>query len=842
MAANDKKVEYQISADPTGFEAGMARTAAAARAAQGQIESHFSKVGDSINAVQGKLLAMAAILAGGAAFKAQVDESIKWTGEANKLGKALGITATEASVLNVALGDVYSDADTMVAASNKMAKALGENEDKFKALGIQTRDTKGNFRPMLEIILDTNARLLQFKEGTDRNVEGIKLYGKAWGEMQPILKLTKELMDESKKKAEELRLVVGEESVRDAARYKAAMNDVGDVMGAVKKVVGDAVIPILTELGQEFAETGPQRVMVMVNVMKILVAVFEAVRIAVTIVWESIKATVASAVNSVMMWVEIASKAMAGDWEGAKAAYKRGMDSQVAIVEDGIKSIVDRYEKARMKIADLMEGAGPTATKAKPDLERSKPPPAAAGTAVKDTRFQDWKSVLEERKIAEKQFFKESLSEDLAYWEEKLTHVRGTSDKENQIRRQIKHEMFTIEKQLAQQGAAEEMAQLNFRKEQLRGNADAQLEIEKQKAARIGELYGLQSHQYIEALREVERAKYASDEQLRHIDEMRIETEKRSALTALDMKREGYRMQLELGQINAAEEIAALRQLKEQEYQIERKALEDKLALIREDVAARRAAKDEIRALDEKHAVDMKKSVDDEVLANRKRWEQMTSPIVSAFDTAVKGIILGTTTWKKAFSSITQSILGEFINLGVKMVARWALNQFALTAATVAGIAERSAAEEGASGASLALQGGEILKKIVNFAAETFAGIFAFLSGLMGPAAIGPAAAGAATVNAIAGTVVMGASAAGGYDIPAGVNPKTQLHAREMVLPAHLADAVRAMAGGGGGGGGSLPPIHIHAMDSRDVLRALQSGGALHKAVRELNRNFAPAR
>ena len=40
-------------------------------------------------------------------------------------------------------------------------------------------------------------------------------------------------------------------------------------------------------------------------------------------------------------------------------------------------------------------------------------------------------------------------------------------------------------------------------------------------------------------------------------------------------------------------------------------------------------------------------------------------------------------------------------------------------------------------------------------------------------------------------------SAAGGYDIGS-ESPIAQLHPREMVLPANLADNVRSMSGGGG--------------------------------------------
>ena len=66
------------------------------------------------------------------------------------------------------------------------------------------------------------------------------------------------------------------------------------------------------------------------------------------------------------------------------------------------------------------------------------------------------------------------------------------------------------------------------------------------------------------------------------------------------------------------------------------------------------------------------------------------------------------------------------------------------------------------------------------------------------------------TVSKLFGSIFGGASvsAAGGYDVPAGENPVTQLHEKEMVLPAQYADVIRGLAGNGGtaGSGG----IHIH--------------------------------
>ncbi len=47
-------------------------------------------------------------------------------------------------------------------------------------------------------------------------------------------------------------------------------------------------------------------------------------------------------------------------------------------------------------------------------------------------------------------------------------------------------------------------------------------------------------------------------------------------------------------------------------------------------------------------------------------------------------------------------------------------------------------------------------------------------------------------------------SAAGGYDIPSGENPLTQLHEKEMVLPAQYADVIRGLANNGSTSSGGI--------------------------------------
>ena len=188
-------------------------------------------------------------------------------------------------------------------------------------------------------------------------------------------------------------------------------------------------------------------------------------------------------------------------------------------------------------------------------------------------------------------------------------------------------------------------------------------------------------------------------------------------------------------------------------------------------------------------------------------------PIQRAFDTSITGMILGTTTLQKAVANIAQSIIGEFVSAGVKMVTNWIANELAMTTATEAGAAARTAAEGEGLAAGLAMKALNAIKSIATDSAQAFGRIFAFLAPIMGPAAAGPAASGEAAVMAAAGGI---ASAAGGWVVPS--DQLAMVHQNEMILPANISQGLQGMiAGSGVGAGGSPVVVNVSAIDSQDV-------------------------
>ena len=163
-------------------------------------------------------------------------------------------------------------------------------------------------------------------------------------------------------------------------------------------------------------------------------------------------------------------------------------------------------------------------------------------------------------------------------------------------------------------------------------------------------------------------------------------------------------------------------------------------------------------------------------------------------------------------SAIYKMIFGTKEALETAAAAKTAATKATETTAVVSSNAVQAASGAAASQASIPYVG-PIL------AVAAMAAMMAAVMGLMG----GGGGGGSTT------TTTRIPSAAGGWDIPTGINPLTQLHENEMVLPAEHAQTIRDMAGQGGGGdtivinttGGDF----IHKRD-------------LAKLLKQLNRDF----
>jgi hypothetical protein len=234
------------------------------------------------------------------------------------------------------------------------------------------------------------------------------------------------------------------------------------------------------------------------------------------------------------------------------------------------------------------------------------------------------------------------------------------------------------------------------------------------------------------------------------------------------------------------------------------------------------------------------------------------APIEKGFSTMVGGLLRGTETWHQAVMRGLQTMVTAELQADAKILQSkimtnlkignsdsqtashslldWIFSEDAKTNATEVGAEARASAQQAGESQGLLSTIGNAIKAITADAGKVFGGIFGFLAPEMGPAAAGPASAGSAMVLAELPTL----SAAGGaWDLPG--DTLLMAHARESVLPAHIAEPMRDFFTGSARGGGP-PDIHLHvnAVDARSVRQLLLDnhsavGEALHRAWRNGN-------
>lgn len=295
-------------------------------------------------------------------------------------------------------------------------------------------------------------------------------------------------------------------------------------------------------------------------------------------------------------------------------------------------------------------------------------------------------------------------------------------------------------------------------------------------------------------------------------------------------------------QITQGERVALSQQAIDEEYAAELAAVQQRASLGSNTLAdqqrmddllieATRRREDEISAL-------MRSSLQEQ----EREYQSFAASVEQAFNSQLRGLLSGTETWHNAFRSALDDLLIKFIEWTETSVSRYVIGEAMKTAATTSGVAARTGAEEAGSAASMAAQGAAMIRSILSSAAEAFAGVFGFLSPLMGPLAVGPAAAAQATVAGMAGSVA--SADIGMWQVPQDM--LILIHHNELVMPAAEAGAFRSMLSDGGSSGSA--PVHIHptthvnvsALDGASVSQWMKSNSSsMLKAVDEAVRHGA---
>lgn len=420
----------------------------------------------------------------------------------------------------------------------------------------------------------------------------------------------------------------------------------------------------------------------------------------------------------------------------------------------------------------------------------------AGGSGAAQDPMQGWEEEIKAQKLAHREMQRETLTHqewdlarEAAYWREKLATVDAGSKTGLKLREKI----LTLEDQLSKQSTEAKMNQV--------------AEWEK-------------------------------------LDKHKLEMEKDAADQALSE-----------GRISQLERLDLEIEFENRRYQIAYGALQERIALAEQDPTYSQTAIDKLKAqmaeLGQGHEREQGKNKGKRESQRRKDapnvmemlqdggknvWQEAQQQMGQAFSAMLTRTQNFRTAMNNFFKSMGQTFIQEMVTKPLagmmqRMVQESAIYKMifgtketletaaaaktAATKATETTSVVTANATQAASGAAASQASIPYVGPILAVAA--MAAIMAAVMGLMG------GGGGSQTTT----TTTRIPSAAGGWDIPAGINPLTQLHENEMVLPAEHAQTIREMAGQSGGDDSTIiinstGGDFIHKKDLAKLLKQLK--------------------
>lgn len=167
--------------------------------------------------------------------------------EVGKLERLTGGTAQEMSVFRFAAQQTGVDIDSLGKGVRKFSMDMLTGNDAFNDLGIATRDASGNMRDTWDVMGDVADRFANMEDGAAKTAEAQRLFGKSGSDLIPMLNKGREGFEAWAEEAKNSGLIVSEEAVGNAKKFKGAQRDMEAAWEGLVYTVG---LPVMTWLGE----------------------------------------------------------------------------------------------------------------------------------------------------------------------------------------------------------------------------------------------------------------------------------------------------------------------------------------------------------------------------------------------------------------------------------------------------------------------------------------------------------------------------------------------------------------------------------------------------------------
>lgn len=189
------------------------------------------------------------------AFASCTFEAANFADELLELSDVTHITTDELQKMQYASDFLDVETEVMTGSITKLTRNMNMaregaklQADAFKELRIKYKETNGELRDANTVFYETIDALGKVKNETERDALAMTLMGKSAKELNPLIEAGSERLRELGIEAENMGVVMGEDSLDKLGKMKDVMDKLENTTGALKNSLGLALLPILTAL------------------------------------------------------------------------------------------------------------------------------------------------------------------------------------------------------------------------------------------------------------------------------------------------------------------------------------------------------------------------------------------------------------------------------------------------------------------------------------------------------------------------------------------------------------------------------------------------------------------
>lgn len=302
----------------------------------GELGSKLKSAGDKMKNVSKAAAGIATALVGSAIKSGQMAD--EW----NTIAKQTGLSTETIQKMQYASDLIDVDFETIESSLRKMKKQMDSGEDKFKAIGVSTKDINGNMRDSETVFYEVIRALGRIENETERDVIAMDIFGKSADELAGILDDGGEAMRQLGDEAVANGSIISQEQIDKANEFNDQLDhlkatvgqdllDAGMKLAEALTPLAEQLVPLIEELTEKISNISPETMKVVLAVLAVVAVlapllstigtlittmpvVISAIGGIIGLIGAPLLLAIAAVVAAVVVWVT--------KWDEIKAGFK----------------------------------------------------------------------------------------------------------------------------------------------------------------------------------------------------------------------------------------------------------------------------------------------------------------------------------------------------------------------------------------------------------------------------------------------------------------------------------------------------------------------------------------